>query len=429
MTSPLARIARCRWTWLAAVAATTLAACLPGCRSENVSKAQPQDAPAAAPLQAEVVAAQLERWPLAVRVQGSLTADEHVVIGAKVAGRVARVHVDLGDKVREGQLLVSLDAKDQELRVAQAKAQLDQAQAKLGLKPDQDEKTLDRQSVPAVREAKAVYDQAQDNLRRAESLRASVAIPEEELEQRAADKAVAEAKYGSALNAVEEQVAMIAVQRAELAVAQQILRDCEVTAPFDGVVESRHVAPGAYLQVGQPVVSLMRIDPLRFRAGVPERAAARLLEGQEVQIAVEGRSERIAAKVTRISPALETSNRALAIEADVANSAAGLRGGLFAEASIVVDREAQGLSVPASAVWEFAGVEKVWLVRDGQAIEQIVRTGRRDPDRGEPSRLEILEGLSPGDTILRDAATGRRGPVVAPPAEKPADNPETEPKQ
>jgi len=264
---------------------------------------------------------------------------------------------------------------------------LQQARAQLGLKSADKEESLDRTRLPSVMEAKALWDQAKANLQRAKSLAEEKAIAVEDLQQRQAAADVAEAKYHAALNDAEEQVALVGVRRADLAVAKQTRDDAEVRAPFDAVVQQRQVAPGAYLQVGQPVVSLVKVDPLRFHAGVPEREAVQVRSGQEARIMVEGQREPIVVKISRIGPALEASSRSLVVEADVANAGSRLRAGLFAEAEIIADPLAQTLALPASAVREFAGVEKVWLVREGEAAEQVVQTGRR-----QAGRVEILQG-------------------------------------
>ena len=379
----------------------------PGCHREAASETPSQEA-AATPLEVKVARVAYQSWPRVVRVQGSLVAEENVVVGAKVAGRVKQVPIDLGSVVRRGDLLAALDTEELELKVKQAEAQREQVRAKLGLKQGQKEDDLDRAGVPAVRQEKALWDQAQDNLRRAEKLREKQAIAIEEIQQRQAAVAVAEAKHLAALNDVEEQIAQVGVRREELALARQVLEDSKVPAPFNGVVEHRHVTAGAYVRVGDPIVSLVRVDPLRFRAGVPEREATRIRQKQPATITVEGEPAPIRVAVSRISPALDLASRSLTVEADVPNPGLRLRVGLFAEAEIVVDPDAQALAVPAAAVREFAGVEKVWLVRDGKAEEKIVQTGRRDA-----GRVEILQGLSPGDTIIPDAQTGRRGPVVA----------------
>ncbi len=198
---------------------------------------------------------------------------------------------------------------------------------------------------------------------------------------------VAAARYESALHGVDESIALLGVRRAELGLARQALQDAEIRAPFAGVIEQRYVAPGAYVQVGQPVVALVKVNPWRFRASVPEREAAAVRLGQRVSIRIEGEQRELEAMIARISPSVELSNRSLTVEAvqqTAAESASQapsgvpepqLRRGLFAEADIHVDPEARTLAVPRAAVREFAGVEKVWRVVDGEAAEQTGRDG------------------------------------------------------
>jgi multidrug efflux pump subunit AcrA (membrane-fusion protein) len=97
----------------------------------------------------------------------------------------------------------------------------------------------------------------------------------------------------------------------------------------------------------------------------------------------------------------------LIIECDVPNPGNRLRAGLFAEAEVLVDPNAQSLTVPARAVTEFAGVEKVWIVADGQAQEREIRTGRRERDL-----VEIVGGLEAGETVISNADEGHAGRVA-----------------
>jgi RND family efflux transporter MFP subunit len=166
------------------------------------------------------------------------------------------------------------------------------------------------------------------------------------------------------------------------------------------------VAPGTYVQVGETIVALVRTDPLRFRAGVPERQAARLQEGQTARIEVEGLEMPLQGVVSRISPALDVSNRSLTVEIDVPNAGTRLRVGLFAEAAVVVEPDAQAVSIPASTLRDFAGVEKVLVVEKGQVAERIVTTGRRDGDW-----VEVLTGLAAGEAVVRQPRDGLAGPV------------------
>ncbi len=375
-----------------------------------VGKAQPAPAQATAPAKVSTLASvrlQMQSWPTTVRVQGSLLGEEDAVIGTKVAGRVREVKVDVGKAVQVGDVLASLEQENFQWKVLQAQAQLEQALAKLGLKPGQDEKGLNPEAIPEVVQEKALWDEAAANLKRGEALVQQNAISAEEVQQRQADKDVAEARYHAALNKVSEELATLEMRRAELGLAQQDLTDSVIRAPYAGTVQQRHVAPGVYLSVGQPVVTLVKVDPLRFRAGVPERDAMQVKVGQQVHVFIVGEEEPRTAKVSRINPSLDLSSRSLVIEADLANSGSSLPVGLFAEAEIVVDPDAKALAVRQEAILEFAGVEKVWRVHNGEASQQEVTTGRR-----QAAMVEILGGLSEGDIVLSDASQGRAGPVT-----------------
>jgi membrane fusion protein (multidrug efflux system) len=175
-----------------------------------------------------------------------------------------------------------------------------------------------------------------------------------------------------------------------------------IPAPFDGLVEERRVAPGSFVQIGMPIVTLVRGNPLHFRGRIPERYSRRLRVGQEVRLEVEGVAQPRVAHVTRISPTLDPLSRSLLFEARVDNADGRLWAGIFAEAEVIIDSDAATIVVPESALAEFAGVEKVWKVVDGSAREQIVLTGER-----RDGRIEIVDGLAAGDVILADADLGR----------------------
>jgi len=360
------------------------------------------------PKEVAVVEAALQSWPRTVAIQGSLLADEDSVIGSKLACRVDTVAVDLGSIVKKGDQLVMLDRSELDLRVKFAEAQLKQACAAIGLTPDGDETKVQYANSPRVELEQALIDEAQAAVTRAKQLLPTRAITGAEYDTMVALLKAAQARYDSALNAVAEQISLIGVRRTELALAQQQLIDANILAPFDGIVENRRVSPGEYVQVGQPVITLVRTDRLRLTAGVPESKAGPIKKGQKVQIRVAGRDEPVDAVVSRVSPTVMQTSRSVRIEADVANPDLELQAGLFAEADIIVDAEAQTLALPATAVSRFAGVQKVWLVKDGTARQQTIRTGRESD-----GRVEILEGLAAGDQVVTNAAQGHDGPVIA----------------
>lgn len=348
-----------------------------------------------------------EDWQVSARVQGTLYPNETTTAATKVAGRVEEVFVDLGDWVEQNELLIRLDREEFELQVQQAEAALSQACAAIGLKSDADLAKVDRTRSPLVLQEQAVLAEAQATLKRYEQLSARNTITAAEVEQAAAAVKVADARYASALNAVDEKLALIRVRRVELNQMVEQLARTELRAPMAGFIESRMVSPGTYVQAGQPVLTVVSLDPLRYRAAVPERFARQLAVGQQVLVRVDERAPPRTAVVTRISPSLDIASRSLSFEADVPNADSSLRTGLFATGDVVLNAAEPVLAVPRTAVTEFAGVEKVWKVVDGRATEQIIETGRRDDDR-----IEIINGLSAGDVVLLDSSAGKRGPVT-----------------
>jgi RND family efflux transporter MFP subunit len=248
-------------------------------------------------------------------------------------------------------------------------------------------------------------------------------VTQEEYDQAVAAEGAAEARHAAAINAVREKIALIQVRTSELNVAKQRLADTAIHAPFDGLVQQRQVAHGSFLQIGDPIMTLVRTGVVRFRGTVPERHAHRLALGQQVRLKIEGVAEPRIAQITRISPSVEESSRSLAFEALVNNADGSLRTGLFAEAEVVVDPNAQALIVPRTALIEFAGTEKVWKVVKGESREFVVRTARRTDQV-----VEVISGLSAGDEVLAKAVEGKVARVVPAfqPAPPTADDPEPE---
>ncbi len=403
--------------------ANLLCSALTGCGG-GAHQAEKPPTPELPLIQAEVVQIEPRAWPAIVRAQGSLIADEVTIVGAKVGGRVEEINVDLGDTVAAGAKLALLEQEEFRLQVELAQAQLLQSRAALGMKPTEPVESLAPENAPPVREALAVWNDARARVDRLRQIRVKNAVTQDELDTAISAEGVAEARYAAALNGVREKIALIGVRAAELSVAQQRLADTLTAAPFAGFVQERHVARGSFVQVGDPVVTLVRSGRLRFRGTMPERHAQRLALGQEVTLSIESLPAPLVVSVTRISPVVDELSRSLMFEAEVPNEEGLLRTGLFAEAEVVVDPTAQSLVVPATAVIEFAGAEKVWKVVDGRTVEQIVLTARRS-EKG----VEIIDGLKPGDIVLKKGGEGRTAriePIYAAPPPVPVSVPAPE---
>ncbi len=381
-----------------------------GCHQSAASNSKATQVIAQKPIAADIVDVIETVWPTIVRTQGSLAADEHAVIGAKVAGRVAETMVEIGTVVRRGQPLVRLEMSDFDLRIQQAEAFLAEACAAVGLEPHESSEQLNAELIPFVVVEKALWEEAMDALERLRRLRKTNAVSQSEFDKQVALTRVTNARYESALRSVDEKTALIRSRRVELAQAMQDKEDATIRAAFDGIIQRRHLAAGTFLQPGSAVVTLVRIDPLRFQGRVPERKATSVRLGQAIRIHVEGERASIQAVVVRTSPALDIASRSLQIEAEIPNSDGRFRSGLFAEGYIEVDSDAKTLALPTTAVGEFAGVHKVWVEKPRMLELRRVEVGRRDPER-----IEILSGLEVGERVLQrynDGETQRRATVT-----------------
>jgi RND family efflux transporter MFP subunit len=380
---------------LAMVGIAMLVLAISACEREAPA-ARPAKGPGAeAPRPVRVAEAVQERLPRTVPVTGTLAADEEVAAGFKVAGRVSEIAVDLGSPVRKRQVLARLDPTDFRIRVEQAEAALRQVRAGLGLPPDGHEDRVDPEVTALVREARAVLEEARLNRDRMAQLRDKDLIARSEYDAALSRMLVAESRYQAAIEEVRNRQELLAERRSALSLARQQQADTVLHAPIDGAVRERRASVGEFLAAGAPVASLVRIHPLRLRVAVPERDAAAVRVGQKVGVRVEGDPAEHSGRVVRLSPAIQEQNRTLIIEAEVANREGRLRPGSFAKAEIVVEADRPAVLVPAASVVTFAGIEKVFGVKDGRAVEMRIRTGRRSGER-----VEVLEGLTPGVPVV-----------------------------
>ena len=375
-----------------AIALTVL---LNGCPDRSAVSGEEPKGKAPAPSEVRVTPAVARTVARKVSATGTLAADDQVVLGTKVAGRLAEISVDLGTRVQRGQVIGTLDQSDFKLRVDQAQAALQQARVRLGLAPTGGDERIDPEQTAIVRQARAVLDEARLTRDRSVKLIEQGLIARAQLDSAEASLQVAEGRYQDALEEVRNRQAIIAQRRSELDLARQQLTDTVILSPLDGAVSLKQASVGEYLAAGAPIATLVRVHPLRLRMPVPEREGAGVRVGHAVTLTVEGDPTVYRGRVVRLSPIVQEQNRTLLVEAEVPNERGFLRPGSFARAEIMTEVSQPVLTVPASAIIVFAGVEKVLVVRDGRTAEVRVTTGRR---LGED--VEIVEGLKRGEAVV-----------------------------
>ncbi len=359
------------------------------------------------PREVEVLPAAEERLERVVAVTGTLAAQDQVSLGFKVPGRIDTIDVDLGSRVADGQTLARLVPVDYELRVQQAESAIQQARARLGLPPGDGDEDVDPEATAIVRQAKAVLDDAKLTYDRLATFVERGIAARSELDAADAALKVADSRHQDALEEVRNRQAVLAERKSELALARQQLEDTHLIAPFPGMIRERQASLGEFVAAGAPIVTLVRMHPLRLQADVPEREATQVRPGQEVHVHLEGDTTVYAGRIVRVSPAIDEASRSLRIEAEVDNRDARIRPGSFATAEIVVSADVPAVVVPVSAIVSFAGVDKVLTVVDGKVAERRVTIGRR---QGE--RVEVVEGLEPEVLIIRQPGTLVDGEAV-----------------
>jgi len=341
-----------------------------------------------------------------VTANGTLAAYDQTTVSVKVPGRVRVMNVDLGSVVSKGQVIAQLEPQDYSLRVQQAQASLAQARARLGLAPEGNDDRIDPEQTATVRQARAVLDEARHNRDRAEQLVQQGVIAKAEFDSANATFKVAEGRYQDAYEEIRNRQGVLAQRRSELALAQQQLKDTAVVAPLDGIVQEKRTSVGEYLAAGTPVVNVVRMDPLRLRAEVPERESRTVRSGQNVRVTVDGDESVYVGKIMRLSPVIAEQNRMLMVEADVRNNGK-LRPGSFVHAEIVTNDAKMSVTVPNNAIVTFAGIEKVIVVQNGKALEKPITTGRRGNEF-----TEIVAGINVGEKVVIDPGNLQSGQPV-----------------
>ena len=399
--------------FLAAACLFALVAAAAACKSEYPASGQqkgPGEGKGADGGEARAVkVARVEEMPVgaSVNVTGTLAAQDEATLSVKVPGRVSTITVDLGSVVRRGQVVAQVEQQDYRLRVQTAEAALQQARARLGLPPQGDSDRFNPEETGTVRQARAVLEEARQNRARVVALVESGVVARAEYESADAAFKVAQGRYQDAVEEIRNRQALLSQRRTEVSLARQALADTVVVAPFDGLVQEKHASVGEYLGAAAPVVTVVRVNPLRFRGEVPERDAATVRAGQNVRVTVEGDPGLYAGRIVRLSPTINQQNRVLVVEAEIANPG-GLRPGGFARAEIVTNSGDMAVTVPANAVVTFAGIEKVITVENGKAREKPITTGRR-----ADTWTEILSGINVGEAVVLDPGNLQSGQAVS----------------
>jgi membrane fusion protein (multidrug efflux system) len=300
------------------------------------------------------VVAQEVRWDASLSAIGTVTPVQGVTVSADLPGVIERIAFESGDRVREGQLLVALDARQERAQLAAAEAARDLAKVH-----------LDR--MRGLRE-KGVTSQA-------------------ELDDAEAELTQADARAGEIRATIDRKT---------------------IRAPFSGVLGIRKVNLGQYLTGGDPVVSLQSIHPIYVDFAIPQQEVQSLAAGTPVEVALEGAagqtSTTLSGRVNAVDAVVDEATRNVSVQAVFDNRDGLLRPGMFVEARVELAAGGAVVPLPASAIQYAPYGDSVFVVEalkgpDGESYrgvrQQFVRLGA---SRGD--QVAVLEGVEPGEEVV-----------------------------
>jgi RND family efflux transporter MFP subunit len=375
-----------------------------------VACSRPQAEARSAPDVQTVAVARVTRGDVSqvVTVAAEFRPYQEIDVHAKVAGYVKTIAVDVGDRVKPGQLLAVLeipelqdDLQQDEAAVARANDEVNRAQADL----DRAESAHDVTHLGAARLTSV--SKTRPNL-----------IAQQDLDEAAGRDRQAEALVSTAKAALAAARSQLDIAKANHAKTKTLFAYARITAPFAGVITHRYADTGAMIQAGtssqtqtMPLVKLSQNNLLRLIIPVPESAVPRIHVKEPVDVRVESVGKTFRGTVARFADRVDSDTRTMRVEVDVENPALQLVPGMYARASIALDQAKGALTVPVQAIDRDGDRARVLVVDAANTIQpRDVRVGLESADR-----VAITSGLREGDlVVVGNRAQLKAGEQVSP---------------
>jgi len=393
---------RKRMLWIAVLICLLLAALFLIVRSHYGK------APAEQPRAAAVVAVTRGNLASSLTVAGQFQPYQQVDLHAKVSGYIRWIKVDIGDRVRQGEVLALLEVPELQNQVEGAQAEVRHSQSDI---------TRAQSEVVSAESTYVALHAEYTRLEEASKERPGL-IAEQELDDARAKDQQAAAQVGVAkasLDAMQQQLGVSNATRSRL---ETMAEYEQIIAPFTGVVTKRYADTGTLIQAGQdnntatlPVVQVAESDLLRLRMPVPEGDVPYIRVGGDVQVKVSATGRTFTGKIIRFSRALDTNTRTMLTEVDVPNRDLSLSPGMYAETTIQLLQKNDALILPAQALVQSGDQSYVLVVDATNHVEKrTVTLGIQTSNR-----VEITSGLQAGDNVIASGQTGYQpGEVVSP---------------
>ncbi len=391
-------------------------------KAESEKKGKETETKSEAPINVTIGKIVARQIPSFIQATGSFIADETSDVAPKVAGKIVNIYANVGQFVSQGSIIARVDDKDARLRlnvaqvsVKQAESAVRQAEARLGLLENG---KFDSSAIPEVRAANANVEQLLAELRQAEANEkryrelvetgdVAMIVYEQYRTQRDTARARvnnAKEQLNTAINsakqnnqAIKSAQANVDSTKTQVISAKQAIEDLVVRAPFSGFVSNRSVAIGEFVSSSTPILTLLRVNPIKVQIQISEADVAYVGIGRGVSVEVNAYKDRkFSGTVTAINPAIDATSRSVIIEAQIENSDNSLRAGMFATAKIVRAGSNEGIFAPKASVFNDQSTQsyRIFVIQEGIAKLRVVQLGTE-----ENEMVQILSGVAADEVV------------------------------
>ena len=317
---------------------------------------------------------------------------QEVDVMAKVSGYVRSIRVDIGDRVREGQVIANLEVPEMQDDLAKAAANIDATAADV---------TTARDEITRAESAHQIVHLSFTRIQNVSNKEKGL-VPQQEVDEAQSRDQVAETQIAAARSRLQAAEQRTRVARAEEARVKTMLQYTTITAPFGGVVTKRFANVGSMIQAGtssqsqaMPLIRLSQNNVLRLVLPVPEAAVSRIHPGETLEVHVNSLNKTLAGTVARSAETLQMATRTMDTQVDVKNPSLVLVPGMYAEVNLRLEGR-RALSVPLDAVEGTGSSAKVFVVRSNGLLNSVpVTTGLETAQK-----MEIRSGLEEGDSVV-----------------------------
>lgn len=285
--------------------------------------------------------ASMEEIDFTIKITGTIIADESVELKSEVSAKVDQIRFREGQQIKKDQLLVSLN--DDEIVAELTKLQYTK-------KLNEENEYRQRQLLEREAISKEEYD---------------IAL--------------------TTLNTSEADIRLLEVRKAKH----------NIRAPFDGVIGLRQVSVGSYINPGETITSLYKLNPVKLDFSIPGRYLPDVNIGDRISFSVDAYDEEFEGKIYAIEPQIDPQSRSVNLRGVSPNPEGKLLPGQFARINLILDTFEEAIMIPNEAVVPELNGKKVWVVENGKVATRSVITGIRNE-----RNIQVIEGLNPGDTII-----------------------------